>query len=73
MKFSFPKGRRTIFFGATLALLLTAAVPAIALAAPQDTTLRDRYLLRQEVRRRRDRQAPDLARHGHHQDQWVRE
>jgi len=37
MKFSFPKGRRTIFFGATLALLLTAAVPAIALAAPQDT------------------------------------
>jgi hypothetical protein len=37
MKFSFPKGRRTIFFGATLALLLTAAVPALALAAPQDT------------------------------------
>jgi len=37
MKFSFPKGRRTIFFGATLALLLTAALPAIALAAPQDT------------------------------------
>jgi len=37
MKFSFPKGRRTVFFGATLALLLTAAIPAIALAAPQDT------------------------------------
>jgi hypothetical protein len=36
MKFSFPKGRWTIFFGATLALL-TAAIPAIALAAPQDT------------------------------------
>jgi hypothetical protein len=37
MKLTFPKGHRTIFFGATLALLLTAAVPAIALAAPQDT------------------------------------
>src|SRR5689334_20976809 len=37
MKFSFPKGRRTVFFGATLALLLSAAIPAIALAAPQDT------------------------------------
>ena len=37
MKFSFPKGRRTVFFGATLALLLSAALPAIALAAPQDT------------------------------------
>jgi hypothetical protein len=37
MKFSFLKGRRTIFFGAALALLLTAALPALALAAPQDT------------------------------------
>jgi hypothetical protein len=36
MKFAFPKGRQTFFFGATLALLLTAAVPASALAAPQD-------------------------------------
>ena len=37
MKYSFPKGRRTIFFGAALALLLSAAIPAVALAAPQDT------------------------------------
>jgi hypothetical protein len=34
MKCSFPKGRRTVFCGATLALLLTTLVPAIALAAP---------------------------------------
>jgi hypothetical protein len=37
MKFSSLKGRRTVFFGATLALLLIAAIPAIALAAPRDT------------------------------------
>jgi hypothetical protein len=40
MRFSSLKdrlGRRTVFFGATLALLLTAALPAVALAAPNDT------------------------------------
>jgi hypothetical protein len=37
MKFSSLKGRRIAFFGATLAVLLTAALPAVALAAPQET------------------------------------